>query len=138
MSAAVFLATLGGARVSLASASDTISDITVVVDAGAALELQNDGDIIEATNNFGSSDVGDWITPKAAAGSNYEVRVTVNSGALSTGTSGSWLSLGTTRSWSVTQSGAGSSSAEILVEIRRASGATLASKTITLSASVGA
>lgn len=131
--------TMGGPRVSLDAMSSSIFDIQIATDAGAALEIQSDGDIIESTNTLGSLDVGDWITPKNAAGANYEVRATVNSGSLSTGTTGSWLSLGSSQSWSAVQSGAGVTGAELLIEIRRASGgATLASKTVTISASVGA
>lgn len=132
--------TMGGPRVSLDAMSSSIFDIQIATDAGAALELQADGDIIESTNTLGSLDVGDWITPKNAAGANYEVRATItDAGSLSTGTTGSWLSLGSSQSWSAVQSGAGVTGAELLIEIRRASGgATLASKTVTISASVGA
>lgn len=67
---------------------------------------------------------GEWmISPPNSA---YEARATLVSGTLSSGTTGSWLALSTTRSWSVTISvaaGAGSATKDctILVEIRDAS-----------------
>lgn len=137
---AAILSTIGGPRVSLDAMSASIFDIQIGVDAGAALEIQADGDIIESTNTLGPIDTGDWIAPKAAAGSAYEVRATItDAGSLSTGTTGTWLSLGSSRSWSAVQSGDGVTGAELLIEIRQASsGAVLASKTTTISASVGA
>lgn len=72
----------------------------------------------------------------AGSGGDYEARATLNSGALSSGTTGTWLSLGTTRAWSVTRSGAaGVSSANLTVEIRLASsGAVLATAPVVLTA----
>lgn len=128
----------GGPRVSL-DALNNIDDVQVLADAQAALTIENDGDIVETTNTLGAQDVGDWIAPKSAAGANYEVRCTVNSGSLSSGTTGSWLSLGTSRSWVVAvSSGGGSATANVTIEIRRASGATLDSATISISANSGA
>ena len=65
---------------------------------------------------------GNWITPIAAAGSNYDIRLTVNSGSTPTGSStGAWLSLGTTRTWTISQSGLGVTTSNVTVEIRNAS-----------------
>lgn len=67
---------------------------------------------------------GEWmITPPNSA---YEARATLVSGTLSSGTTGSWLALSTSRAWSVTISvaaGGGSATKDctILVEIRDAS-----------------
>lgn len=134
-----YAANMGGPRVSLA-ALNNIDDIQIISAAEASLTIENDGDLVEYTSLLGLSDVGDWITPKAAAGSAYDVRVTVNSGSLSSGTSGSWLSLGSSRSWGVSvSSGGGAASANITIEIRKASsGVVQASTTITISASSGA
>lgn len=135
-----YAANMGGPRVSLA-ALNNIADIQIAGAAEASLSIQSDGDLVEFTSLLGTSDVGDWITPKAAAGSSYEVRVTVNSGSLSSGTSGSWLSLGLTRTWSVAVSGGGEASANITIEIRKASSGVIppgGTATITISASSGA
>jgi hypothetical protein len=116
-----------------------IFDVQVVGDSEASFTIENDGDVTSYTTGLGTIDIGDWIAPKDAAGANYEVFVTVNSGSLSGGTTGSWLSLGTTRTWTAAvSSGGGTVGANITVEIRRATGgAALASSTFNLSANSG-
>ena len=110
---------------------------TTVADGGlggeAGYELQNDGDIIESTTDGGSVDTGDWITPKGASGIGaFSVRATLNSGTLSSGTTGSWLSLSTTRIWVVGPGGA----ANLTIEISSDGGATvLTSATVVLAGS---
>ncbi len=62
-----------------------------------------------------------WIYPLLGNSSNYEIRFTLTSGAVSSGSStGVWLNMGTTRSWTVTRTGYGTSTAEGLIEIRNA------------------
>jgi hypothetical protein len=100
----------------------------------ATYTLESDGDVITATKGGGSVDAGDWIAPKTSAPSDYEVRATLDSGTLSTGTTGSWLALTSNRTWTVTRIAVGSETASITVEIRKGSGATLASASITLTA----
>lgn len=80
--------------------------------------------------------IEDWVTPNGAAAS-YECYVTVTSGTLSSGTSGSWLSLGTTRDWTVAQSSIGTKTCTFTVDIRKIGTTTvLDSATITLTAEV--
>jgi hypothetical protein len=101
-------------------------------DATASYALESDGDI--ATNLV---DSGDWITPKAAAGADYECRATVVSGTFTSGTFGSWLALSSTRSWTLVRTTLGTSTASMLIEIRRASdGTVLDSATISFTATV--
>lgn len=115
----------------------TPSDVASPGPAEASFSLESDGDIVSYTSTVGTVDEGDWVTPKSAAGANFEVRATLNSGTLTSGTTGSWLALSSTRSWNVVQIGSGSSTAQILVEIRRAStGTVLASCTVDLTAEV--
>ena len=74
-----------------------------------------------------------WLSFGTA--SNYECRATVISGALSSGTAGSWLSLGTSREWTVTQSVVGTNTCDLTIEIRNASTlVVLDSATITIEA----
>ena len=97
--------------------------------------LESDGDIVRATTPLGSADIGDWINPKAAAPSDYEVRATLNSGTLSSGTTGSWLALSTTRAWTLTRFVVGAADpVELTIEIRKGSGSVLDSTTVTLDA----
>lgn len=67
--------------------------------AGAAgWSLENDGDY--AVSNGAGVVNGDWVTPSdTAVAAYYEVKVDPTAGAFSTGTTGVYLSLGTTRSW---------------------------------------
>ena len=70
------------------------------------------------------SDIGDWVIPNGNA-SLYEVLATVNSGAVSSGTTGTWLSLGTTRTWTVTRTTAGTSFVNMTIDIRLIGGTTI-------------
>lgn len=66
----------------------------------AGWSLLNDG-----TYSITGVSNGNWVTPAtAASAAYYEVKVDVTSGSFATGTTGSYLSLGTTRSWTATGS----------------------------------
>lgn len=113
-----FFGTLGGVRVVLplvaVSSQGTGGQI-------ATYRLDNTGNVITVSTVDGTIDQGDWVTPVSAAGANYEVRATVTAGALSSGTTGSWLSLGTTRNWTCQAVVASVVQATITIEIRSAS-----------------
>ena len=58
-------------------------------------QLNNDGTYTIA----GNSDA-DWVTPsESAVAALYEVKVDVTAGAFASGTTGTWLPLDTTRTW---------------------------------------
>lgn len=68
-------------------------------------ELQNDGDLSygDPTNGFGTED---WVTPSESdVASKWEVKVDVTAGSFTSGTTGSFLALGTTRTWTKAPSG---------------------------------
>lgn len=101
--------------------------------AVATYRLSSTGDI-EQTKNTTTTDIGDWVTPKSAA-ANYECKATLVSGSLTSGTTGSWLALTTSRAWSVSQSTTGTKTATISVEIRKVGTTTvLDTATITVEA----
>lgn len=101
----------------------------------ATYTLESDGDVMTATTPGGSVDAGDWIDPKASAPSDYECRATLDAGTVSSGTTGSWLALTSNRSWTLQQVTVGAATqVSLTIEIRKASGATLASATVTLDA----
>jgi hypothetical protein len=102
----------------------------------ASFTLESDGDIISATTPGGSVDEGDWLNPKASAPSLYEVRATVTSGSLSSGTAGSWLALTSNRTWTRLDSSAGDGAnvCVLTIEIRYNGGAVLDTSTVTLTA----
>ena len=63
----------------------------------ASYSLLNDG-----TYSITGAGTGNWLTPALAAlASLWEVKVDPTSGSFASGTTGSWLSLGTTRTWTI-------------------------------------
>lgn len=103
--------------------------------ASATYELNLNGIAYDKTNSGGTVTIGNWATPTSVA-ANYEVYATLVSGVLSVGTTGSWLALSSTRSWSRNRSAlSGISIAQITVDIRLIGTTTvLDSATITLTA----
>jgi hypothetical protein len=123
---------IGGDRISLSGVS--VSSVGAGTQT-ATYTLESDGDVMSATTGGGSVDQGDWIDPKANAPSDYEVQATLVSGTLSTGTTGSWLALSSNRSWTLQRVTVGAATQVTLtIEIRKGSGAVLASATVTLDA----
>lgn len=104
--------------------------------ATAGYRLNSNGKVYgeSPAGNFGFLE--DWVTPNGAA-SSYEALVTVTSGSLSSGTSGSWLALSSTRDWTVTRTTLGTNSCTFTVDIRKVGTTTvLDSATITIEAEV--
>lgn len=117
--AAVALTLGRGAQVSFITGA--VSDLQVSPGSAAAeVTFTNTGTYTGTGNIEGFS--GNWITPTSAAGSAYDIRMTVNSGSTPTGSAtGIWLSLGTTRTWTISRSGIGTNASNVTVEIRNAS-----------------
>jgi hypothetical protein len=123
---------MGGDKISL---SGVAVSSTGAGTQTATYTLESDGDVMSATTDGGSVDAGDWIDPKANAPSDYEVQATLVAGTLSTGTTGSWLALSSNRSWTLQRVTVGAATQVTLtIEIRKGSGAVLASATVTLDA----
>jgi hypothetical protein len=123
---------IGGDRISLSGVA--VSSVGAGTQT-ATYTLESDGDVMSATTDGGSVDAGDWIDPKANAPSDYEVQATLVSGTLSTGTTGSWLALSSNRSWTLQRVTVGvATQVTLTIEIRKGSGAVLASATVTLDA----
>jgi hypothetical protein len=101
--------------------------------ANARYALLASGDV-QIVNNAGTQDVDDWIIPKAGM-STYECRMDVNSGSLTLGTTGAWLSLGTDRQWGNTTTGVQTLGFNGTLQIRKIGTTTvLASATIIINA----
>lgn len=81
--------------------------------------LQSNGQL-EVTEQDATTNVsGEWASPTGAGvGNDFEVRVTTTGDGLTSGPTGSWISLGTTRTWTNTASGGGSKSTTLTVQIR--------------------
>lgn len=124
----------GGPTVSLPAALSPTSTVAAGT-ATCQFELTNGGDIRMTTVNNTVNDVGDWITPKNSF-SLFEVMLTVNSGTSPSGSAvGSWLNLGTTRNWQISQAVLGINSNNCTVQIRRASsGVVMATSAVNMTA----
>lgn len=103
----------------------------------ATYRLSNTGVVQGISSGHAPTTLESWLLGGTA--SDYEARVTGVAGSLTGGTVGSWLNLGTTRDWYISETTPEwSASCEFLVEIRKASvpGTILASATIEVNASV--
>jgi len=111
----LIVAALSGASYSpnIISIDDDTSDAYSSMTAGVSL---NGNGSLSIYYNGSPIVVGDWITPQTNM-SDYEVRATLSSGDTPDGTLGSWLSLATTKSWTL-QSSSGALSSDILLEVR--------------------
>lgn len=101
--------------------------------ATASYVVANNGTV----QNHAAAVLETWLNGSGGSVGNYEVRATVTSGSVTSGTTGSWLSCSTSRTWSVLNSAADNSTltAVMTVEIRLASsGVVQDSATITLEA----
>lgn len=88
-----------------------------LTNATAGYRLNANGQA-EANQQNSYSTLEQWCTPTSAA-SNYEARVTMNYGILTTGTVGSWLALSSSREWTLFASAGSLEQAGFTVEIRR-------------------
>ena len=104
-------------------ATDLANSQTVGGTAVAQYELNTSGKRRETTLNNVVNTIGDWVTPNGSA-ANYECFATVTGGAPTTGTTGAWLALSSTRTWTLVKTG-GAANAEITVQIRRIGTATI-------------
>jgi hypothetical protein len=98
----------------------TISDSELLIAAYAGVRVDSDGNVyaVAVPSTAQISTATDWIRPAALASGSYEARATVNSGALSGGTTGSWLALSSDREWYCEQLITGTKTANITIEIR--------------------
>lgn len=137
----MYLPGLGATGLAAGGLFASVADMTVsTFRSGAAstasYQLESDGDI-GRSNGTGSAivDGGDW-TVKPASGALYEVRATLVSGTLSSGTTGSWLALSSDRAWTRQSGGPpGSQTCVFDIEIRPAGGgANIDTARITLTA----
>ena len=107
----------------------TVSNFQVGASSTASITFNSNGTVSSVGNV--ATYTTDWIDPTSAAPDDYEIRATISSGTMTSGTFGSWLALTSNRTWSKTQFTVGSSSAQVLFEIRKGSGSVLDSGTIT-------
>jgi hypothetical protein len=119
---------MGNASVHLVS--DTATAIaTHPSNATAAVNITNAG-------TQTGTDGGPYTWLKGGLASSYEIQATLNSGTVTGDAFGSWLNLGTSRVWSLTESGIGTKLGSIGLQIRPVGGSVVASATINFDAEV--
>ena len=106
--------------------------------AGAWYYLTSGG-VVQGSTDFNGINpyfIENWVTPTSQA-ANYEAFVTVTSGSLNGGTTGSWVALSSNRSWYIQSTVTGLKTCVFTVQIRRiGTGTVLDTATITLNADV--
>lgn len=131
MSGALFAILNAGDRINVTDQSLFASSAGT---ATAAYRLGSNGKVYQVINGT-QTFIEDWCVPNTSAG-NYEARVTVTSGSLTSGTTGTWLALTSTRDWALQETSSGNTSlCTFTVEIRPTGGSALDSATINLEAS---
>lgn len=132
----------GVGMMSLGSSMDTVKISDVIVDdvdtpASAGYQLASTGIVNSITNAGGTVKLGNWVVPNSSA-AKYESFAALNSGTLSSGTTGTWQALSLSRTWTrIRTAGVGVTSANITVTIRNAAtGTNLTSAIIVLNAEI--
>lgn len=127
------------------SISDVAPTVTVDIFNTSATDTEDDPTDATATYRLNSSGQGtrtggaNWTWLTAGNNSDVEVRATLNSGALTSGTTGTWQNLSSTRTWTVTRTTVGTGTANLTIQIRRVSDSVVIdSATVTITATVNA
>jgi hypothetical protein len=88
-------------------------------DATCYYRIGDDGNVYGTTFSAPFDFLEQWVTPTSFA-SDYEVYATLVSGSLTGGTTGAWLSLGTTRDWYVQETANfGTEAATLSFDVRK-------------------
>lgn len=115
------LRTANGTRIITSGITSVEDNAIFPGTASAAIRLESDGDLSYrqlALAGGAYADSGDWCAPKAA-GVAFEVYATLNSGSLTSGTTGAWEALTADRTWLNDRAGVGTQTANITLQIRR-------------------
>jgi hypothetical protein len=89
-----------GSGTAIINATARLVTAGAVGTATATYRIGSDGTVYEVINAGSPSVLEQWCVPGFQAG-NYEVFATLLTGTLTSGTTGAWLSLGTTRDWTL-------------------------------------
>lgn len=128
----------GKSALTFAVSTAPVTDSNVGSPSFAATVYKTNGDI-DAAVIIGSTKVGQWITPSTGAPGGYYIRADVTSGSIdgSSSATGVDLALSSARSWSVTQTVAGTKTATLTITIKDGPGGNvLATGSITITAQV--
>ena len=106
------------ARVTVVGATEVDGPRLSPIDSYAGYRLTSSGNEQSGVGTSGPaySTIQTWL--KSGANSDYEVRATLNSGAVQSGTTGSWLALTSDRAWECIVTGLGTATANLTIEVR--------------------
>lgn len=137
MSGALVGSMVGASTVTLSANYTPTSSTASPTGATCQFELTSGGDIRATVTGNTVVDIGDWLVPKVGM-SGFDAMLTVNSGTAPTGAStGVWLNLGTTRTWTLVQPVIGTKTNNCTLQIRNATSLTvLATATVVMEADV--
>ena len=112
-----------GGIVSPFTAWNPFADSAPGVSASATLTFQSNGTVTSAqsVNNFTTPGSSNWYSPTTAVGASYWIRATVTVGTLTSGTTGSWVSLASNQSWTKSAT-SGAASVTLTLDISTDSG----------------
>lgn len=108
----IFVGDLGDQQVAISDVTAFDVDVTPTP-ASASYTLTSAGQV-----NASSVLITDWLVPQINM-SDFECFASVTSGVLSSGPTGSWVNLGTTRTWALNRASIGTSTASVNIRIRR-------------------
>lgn len=136
-SAPIGLLSLAGATAQQVQVvAGSISALTISpADASASVIFNNSGQQQQSVNGS-TTNLGPWLLSGSAA--SFEIFATLNSGTLTSGTTGAWLNMGSTLTWTTTRTNnaAGTTSGSLTFQIRPVAGSVAATGNVTLSAQV--
>lgn len=125
----------GTARLIFEGVFVTLPNASVTYTGGSPAEFYLNSDGNRYTRSSSTlTNRGEWLSVPAFVG-NYECRATLISGTLTSGTTGAWQSLSTTRVWTRGTSAGNFQTCSFTIEIRKSATAeVVATATITLTA----
>lgn len=130
----IALLRIAGAAITLKNDAVSASAVSPA-NAGGQITVSSSGNVTDSPGGLSYS----WL--RGANAANYEIRATVQSNAGlttsgSTSAFGSFLNLGTTRSWNAVRTSVGTGTATVLLEIRPVGGSVIASATVNFTCDV--
>jgi hypothetical protein len=102
--------------------------------ASAIARLTSAGEVERSLNGGGYTNISTWL--RAGIGAGYECQMVMVSGTNFVGTLNTWLALSSNRSWSLSQSGVGTTSGIGTLSIRPVGGGVIASCQVSIDAVV--
>jgi len=120
--AGVFLSQFNSVNSRLAAAGS--STVTLTANTNGTLTVSGNGNIVDG----GITPDPGWYSPTTTAiGSSYQIRITPTAGSFTTGTVNTWLTISSTRTWTVSTTS--DASVNFTIELRTTTSTTVLAST---------